>query len=69
MLFPGLVYSTRLPTVAIPIKNLFGSVVVTVEIPADAPEVGGSVILTSPKFEYTDCFTSELKVLAVLTVP
>ena len=31
--FPGFVYSTILPTVAIPIKNLLGSVLVTVEIP------------------------------------
>ena len=46
--FPGLVYSTIFPTVAIPIKNLVGSTLVTVEIPVDAPEVGGSVILTSP---------------------
>ena len=31
--FPGLVYCTRFPTVAIPTKNLVGSVNVTVDIP------------------------------------
>ena len=40
MLLPGLVYSTTFPTVAIPIKNLLGSVNVTVLIPAEAPEEG-----------------------------
>ena len=37
MLFPGFVYSTIFPTVAIPTKNLVGSVKVTVLIPAEAP--------------------------------
>ena len=69
MLNPGFVYSTIFPTVAIPIKNLLGSVLVTVEIPADAPDVGGSVILTSPMLNKELCFTSALKVLAVPTVP
>ena len=65
----GSVYWTIFPTVAIPIKNLLGSVLVTVEIPADAPDVGGSVILTSPIVNKLVCLTSALKVLAVLTVP
>jgi len=33
VLFPGFVYSTIFPTVVIPVKNLVGSVKVTVEIP------------------------------------
>ena len=46
VLLPGLLYSTIFPTVAIPIKNLLGSVLVTVEIPKDAPEVVAALILT-----------------------
>ena len=69
MLLPGLLYSTIFPTVAIPIKNLLGSALVTVAIPKDAPEVVAALILTSPTLANKDCFTSALKVLAVLTVP
>ena len=38
-------------------------------IPAEAPEEGGFEILTWPILDRSDCFTSALKVLAVLTVP
>ena len=69
VLFPGFVYSTIFPTVAIPTKNLDGSVKVTVLIPAEAPDEGGFVILTSPILENTLNLTSALNVLAVLTVP
>ena len=69
MLNPGFVYSTIFPTVAIPIKNLLGSVLVTVEIPRYAPEVVAALTLTSPMLNKELCFTSALKVLAVPTVP
>ena len=69
VLNPELVYSTILPTVAIPLKNLLGSVLVTVEIPRYAPSVVATLILTSPIWNKLLCFTSALKVLAVLTVP
>ena len=69
VLLPGFVYWTIFPTVAIPVKNLLGSVKVTVDIPKYAPEVVAILILTSPILNNTLCFTSALKVLAVLTVP
>ena len=48
---------------------MLGSALVTVAIPKDAPEVVAALILTSPTLANKDCFTSALKVLAVLTVP
>ena len=48
---------------------MLGSVLVTVAIPADDPEVVAALTLTCPIVTIGVCFTSALNVFAVLTVP